>query len=83
MLSEDASPTMALEPINRCPCPTLRSGQEETCKYTHILLLKLLMFAKRTMNINKQLQVLQLDPFIGRPHSGIDVRLLRLPLGPP
>lgn len=26
----------------------------------------------RTMNINKQLQALQLDPFIGRPHSGID-----------
>jgi len=26
----------------------------------------------RTMNIDKQLQVLQLEPFIGRPHSGID-----------
>jgi len=26
----------------------------------------------RTMNINRQLQLLQLEPFIGRPHSGID-----------
>jgi hypothetical protein len=29
------------------------------------------------MNICKQLQTLQLEPFIGRPHSGIDVGLLR------
>lgn len=35
------------------------------------------------MNINRQLQVLQLEPFIGRPHSGIDVGLLLSPLGLP
>lgn len=36
---------------------------------------------KRTMNINKQLQLLQLEPFIGRPHSGIDVGPTWFPLG--
>lgn len=35
------------------------------------------------MNINKQLQILQLGPFIGRPHSGIDVGLLQFPFGLP
>jgi len=35
------------------------------------------------MNIDKQLQLLQLEPFIGRPHSGIDVGMAWLPLALP
>jgi hypothetical protein len=86
MLLEDESSTVDLKPVHRRPCPTLRPGQEETRKCTHMfffLICQAHRFTKRTMNINKQLQILQLEPFIGRPHSGIDVGLLRLPLGLP
>lgn len=76
MSFKDESPTMDLESVHRRPCPALRPGQEETCKVLFVLSSIYLVHGRgtqRTMNISKQLQVLQLEPFIGRPHSGIDV----------
>jgi hypothetical protein len=86
--SGDESSTVDLEPVHRRPRPALWSGQEETRKSTRSRLLidpsgLCSWCVKRTMNISKQLQVLQLGAFIGRPHSGIDVGLMRFPLGLP